>query len=88
MTSIRLMIVAALAAGGILAGGVGAVLADPGNGQGAGQEKVIICHEPPGNPANAHEITVGSPAGEAHANHGNADHTADGDDLGVGCGED
>ena len=28
--------------------------------------KVTICHVPPGNPANAHEITVGEPALHAH----------------------
>jgi hypothetical protein len=32
---------------------------------------VTICHIPPGNPAKAHEITVGAPAARAHiANHG------------------
>jgi len=32
--------------------------------------KVTICHVPPGNPGNAHTITVGSPAAIAHlANH-------------------
>lgn len=38
--------------------------------QGRGQEKVTICHIPPGNPANAHEITVGAPAVPAHLAHG------------------
>ena len=33
-------------------------------------EKVTICHIPPGNPANAHTITVGSPAVTAHKAHG------------------
>jgi vacuolar-type H+-ATPase subunit E/Vma4 len=33
-------------------------------------EKVTICHIPPGNPANAHTITVGSPAVRAHEAHG------------------
>jgi hypothetical protein len=34
-------------------------------------KKVLICHIPPGNPANAHEICVGEPAVAAHvANHG------------------
>jgi hypothetical protein len=28
--------------------------------------KVTICHIPPGNPANAHEIRVGEPAVRAH----------------------
>lgn len=33
-------------------------------------EKVAICHVPPGNPANAHTITVGTAAVEAHFAHG------------------
>jgi len=33
-------------------------------------EKVTICHIPPGNPGNAHTITVGSPAVRAHEAHG------------------
>src|SRR5829696_5066006 len=37
---------------------------------GRGQDKVTICHVPPGNPGNAHEITIGFPAVEHHfANH-------------------
>lgn len=37
----------------------------------AGREKVTICHIPPGNPGNAHTISVGAPAVEKHiANHG------------------
>jgi hypothetical protein len=36
-----------------------------------GAEKVTICHIPPGNPANAHTITVGAPAVPTHlAQHG------------------
>jgi hypothetical protein len=36
-----------------------------------GVRKVTICHIPPGDPANAHEITVGEPAVAAHVrNHG------------------
>ncbi|MBI3185367.1 MAG: hypothetical protein HYZ28_24780 [Myxococcales bacterium] len=31
--------------------------------------KVLICHIPPGNPANAHTICVGQPAEKAHAAH-------------------
>ena len=42
-----------------------------------GVEKVTICHIPPGNPDNAHEITVGAPAVPAHLAHG--------DNIGV-CG--
>lgn len=33
-------------------------------------KKVLICHIPPGNPANAHSICVGSPAQPAHLAHG------------------
>lgn len=36
----------------------------------AGQSKVTICHIPPGNPANAHEITVSASAVAAHLKHG------------------
>ncbi|MCW5807661.1 MAG: hypothetical protein KIT31_35225 [Deltaproteobacteria bacterium] len=36
-------------------------------------KKVLVCHIPPGNPANAHEICVGAPAVAAHqAQHGDA----------------
>jgi hypothetical protein len=36
-------------------------------------KKVLVCHVPPGNPANAHTICVGKPAAEPHqANHGDA----------------
>lgn len=35
-----------------------------------GSDKVTICHVPPGNPANAHEITVGTSAANAHLGHG------------------
>jgi hypothetical protein len=42
-------------------------------------DKVTICHIPPGNPANAHTITVGRPALKAHTKHG--------DTLGA-CGSD
>ncbi len=33
-------------------------------------EKVTICHIPPGNPANAHTITVSVNALDAHLAHG------------------
>src|SRR6185295_8619847 len=36
----------------------------------ASQDHVTICHIPPGNPANAHSITVGAPAVSAHLAHG------------------
>ena len=32
--------------------------------------KVTLCHIPPGNPANAHTISVGAPAVPAHLAHG------------------
>jgi hypothetical protein len=39
----------------------------------SGVEKVTICHIPPGNPGNAHTITVGAPAVPAHlAEHGDS----------------
>jgi hypothetical protein len=37
---------------------------------GGGTTKVDVCHIPPGNPDNAHTITVGEPAVQAHLNHG------------------
>ncbi len=41
------------------------------NGSGKGNKKITICHIPPGNPANAHTITVGKPAVfNAHIKHG------------------
>jgi hypothetical protein len=39
-------------------------------GYGYGAAKVTICHIPPGNPNNAHTITVGAPAVPAHLAHG------------------
>jgi hypothetical protein len=41
-----------------------------GKGVGNGVVKVDVCHIPPGNPANMHVITVGSPAVRAHLAHG------------------
>lgn len=34
--------------------------------------QVDLCHIPPGNPANAHEISVGHPAYAAHMAHGDS----------------
>ena len=45
----------------------------------SGQDKVTICHFPPGNPDNAHTIVVGAPAVPAHLE-------LHGDTLGE-CGE-
>ncbi len=36
----------------------------------SGTSKVTICHVPPGNPDNAHTITVGNAAVPAHLDHG------------------
>jgi hypothetical protein len=33
-------------------------------------KKTTICHLPPGNPANAHTLCVGTPAVRAHLDHG------------------
>lgn len=33
-------------------------------------DKVLVCHIPPGNPANAHTICIGEPAVAAHLAHG------------------
>jgi hypothetical protein len=41
-----------------------------GFGYGYGGTEVTICHIPPGNPDNAHTITVGAPAVPAHLAHG------------------
>jgi hypothetical protein len=44
--------------------------ADDGSSTDPGVLKVTLCHIPPGNPANAHTITVGAPAVGAHLAHG------------------
>jgi len=43
---------------------------DEGLDEKDGKNKVTICHIPPGNPENAHLITVGEPAVLAHIAHG------------------
>jgi hypothetical protein len=40
--------------------------ATPDSGGPSDSDKCTICHVPPGNPANAHTITVGCSAVEAH----------------------
>lgn len=47
-----------------------APVSQPLGAKGGGEVKVTICHIPPGNPANAHTITVGAPAVAAHLAHG------------------
>jgi hypothetical protein len=39
-------------------------------GESGGESQVTICHIPPGNPGNAHTITVGASAVPAHLAHG------------------
>src|SRR6188508_2389339 len=51
-----------------------AVARDEDQGKAEEGKKVTICHRPPGNPGNAHTISVGEPATAAHLRHG--------DDLG------
>jgi hypothetical protein len=47
------------------------VMAVPMAALAAPKPKVTICHIPPGNPGNAHTITVGAKAADSHiANHG------------------
>lgn len=40
------------------------------NDNGNGNDKILICHIPKGNPKNAHTISVSSNAVEAHLKHG------------------
>jgi hypothetical protein len=42
-----------------------------------GVDKVLICHIPPGNPDNRHDIVVGAPAVPAHLAHGDFVGTCD-----------
>lgn len=39
-------------------------------GNGNGQQKVAVCHIPPGNPANGQTLTLPEPAVKAHLAHG------------------
>ena len=41
-------------------------------GSGYAAEKVVICHVPPGNPSNAHTISVSESAVPAHLAHGDS----------------
>ena len=45
-------------------------LANAPGARAGGQDKVEICHIPPGNPANAHTIVVDDSAVPAHLAHG------------------
>ncbi len=44
-------------------------------------DKVTVCHIPPGNPDNAHTITVGAPALDAHLGHGDTQGACPGDEA-------
>lgn len=47
----------------------------------AGTPKVTICHKPPGNPANAHTISVNVHAWPAHKAHGDSLGDCSDDDI-------
>ncbi|NRD51525.1 hypothetical protein HRD49_09785 [Corallococcus exiguus] len=53
-----------------LGGAAGEAPAADGGTAPGGNTGITICHIPPGNPANAHSITVGVPAVAAHLRHG------------------
>ena len=50
----------------VLFGALGAAFA------GGGNQKVSLCHFPPGNPDNGHTITVSEKAVPAHLAHGDS----------------
>lgn len=47
--------------------------------QGEAEPKITICHVPPGNPENAHEITVAEASLRAHFPHGDTLGTCEGE---------
>ncbi len=54
----------------ISAGLLGAALANAPLASAGGEAKVLVCHVPPGNPANAHTISIGATGVSAHLAHG------------------
>jgi hypothetical protein len=54
--------------------------------QGKGQEKVAVCHIPPGNPANARTLMLPQPAVKAHLGHGDTLGACSGGGTGRGGG--
>jgi hypothetical protein len=57
--------------GGALGGAPGVGKGEPeAEAENEAGEGVTLCHVPPGNPDNAHTITVGTPAVRAHLRHG------------------
>jgi hypothetical protein len=74
-----------------LGGAAGEAPATDGGTAPGGNTGVTICHIPPGNPANAHTLTVGVPAVAAHLRHGDTVGACDGEtptDGGSGGGID
>jgi|GEM_PF-1000897 hypothetical protein len=65
----------------------GMVMTTPTSVQADPDGKVTICHIPPGNPENAHEITVSVSAVPAHLAHGDRLFTCSGEGEGEGEGE-
>ncbi len=53
-------------------------------GQFYGDGKVTLCHVPPGNPGNAHTISVSPNAMRAHLAHGDSTGACEGDDVSGG----
>src|SRR5688500_3337720 len=43
---------------------------DRDRGRTDGNDKITICHVPPGNPSGRHTITVGESAWSSHSSHG------------------
>src|SRR3989344_4703745 len=58
------------------------------NGNDGIKDKVNICHKPPGNPGNAHTITIGASAIKAHIAHGDTVGKCDDDGKDKGDKED
>lgn len=54
---------------------------------GGAEDKVALCHFPPGNPENFHTIVVGPDAVDGHIAHGDTEGPCDPDDLEDGNGE-
>ena len=74
--AVVVLLVAAATVGA--ATGVGDIAGNVGGVFGAfpitnGASKVDVCHAPPGNPDNAHTITIGAPAVAAHLAHGDTE---------------
>jgi hypothetical protein len=71
IAAVAMVFMLALGASSVAAGGYDHGKGN-GNGHGYGNDKVTICHVPPGNPSNAHLITVSKNALQAHLDHGDS----------------